>query len=95
MPEYTERLRKYFQCSLECFLLAFIYIDRVVTLNRNVIGLGRENIHRLLLASLTVATKYWDDMYLLIFFYSSASPSDFTDADPDVRPGQVFLFRLS
>ncbi|CAD7962029.1 unnamed protein product [Amoebophrya sp. A120] len=63
IEQYVDRLRKYFHCSLECFVLAFIYIDRVVTLNRSVITLGSGNVHRLLLASLTVATKYWDDIY--------------------------------
>merc|ERR1712194_425067 len=63
IQEYFKRLNRYFHCSKESFLLAFIYIDRAITQNRNSLGLCYANVHRLSLAAITIACKYWDDIY--------------------------------
>jgi hypothetical protein len=63
IEQYFVRLQKYFHCSNECFILAFIYIDRAVTMNKNALSLCSRNIHRLILAALTLATKFYDDIY--------------------------------
>lgn len=63
IEDYFSRLARYFHSSPECFILAFIFIDRAVTMNRDTLNLCSRNIHRLVLAALTLATKFWDDVY--------------------------------
>jgi len=63
IQEYFKRLDRYFHCSKESLLLSFIYVDRAITNNRDNICLSYANIHRLILASITCACKYWDDVY--------------------------------
>eukprot|EP00826_Nyctotherus_ovalis_P065807 TRINITY_DN9687_c0_g8_i1.p1 TRINITY_DN9687_c0_g8~~TRINITY_DN9687_c0_g8_i1.p1 ORF type:complete len:199 (-),score=41.71 TRINITY_DN9687_c0_g8_i1:162-758(-) len=60
--DYLARVRKYIKCSDSCFILAFIYIDRVLQNNKFII-LSNRNIHRLFLAAFVLAIKYWDDVH--------------------------------
>ena len=46
----------------ECFVLALIYIDRLITKRR--IVLDQLNVHRLLVTSVMLAAKFFDDHYL-------------------------------
>lgn len=66
VPDYLERLARFFQCSRECFVLALIYIDRLLQANRH-IWLCPLNVHRLVVTALMVAVKFADDT-----FYSNA-----------------------
>ncbi|CDJ60891.1 cyclin, N-terminal domain-containing protein, putative [Eimeria maxima] len=66
MPDYLERLARFFQCSGECFVLALVYIDRLLQMNSNV-WLCPLNLHRLAVTALMVAVKFADDT-----FYSNA-----------------------
>lgn len=45
----------------ECFIIALIYIDRLVKKRR--IRVDRFNIHRLLITSVMIAAKFFDDQY--------------------------------
>jgi hypothetical protein len=65
---YLQRIRKYAKCSDACFVIALIYIDRIIEL-RNIV-LSRLNIHRLLIASVQVAAKYLDDLFYNNAFYA-------------------------
>mmetsp|Transcript_115616 Transcript_115616/g.334015 ORF Transcript_115616/g.334015 Transcript_115616/m.334015 type:complete len:219 (+) Transcript_115616:47-703(+) len=58
--DYVVRLRKYYRCSLECFVLALVYMLRV-TERHSEVQVGELSCHRLLAASLTLAVKFHDD----------------------------------
>lgn len=66
VPDYLQRLARFFQCSRECFVLALIYIDRLLQASRHV-WLCPLNVHRLVVTALMVAVKFADDT-----FYSNA-----------------------
>jgi len=57
---YLDRIVKYSPCSPECFILALIYVDRVVQQDTRY-QINSLNIHRLLITSIMTAVKYYDD----------------------------------
>eukprot|EP00826_Nyctotherus_ovalis_P060759 TRINITY_DN855_c0_g1_i1.p1 TRINITY_DN855_c0_g1~~TRINITY_DN855_c0_g1_i1.p1 ORF type:complete len:147 (+),score=37.42 TRINITY_DN855_c0_g1_i1:53-493(+) len=57
-----ERLHKYASCSESCYILGFIYLDRLLQRNPAFV-LSMKNIHRLVLISTVLAIKYLDDAY--------------------------------
>eukprot|EP00826_Nyctotherus_ovalis_P042453 TRINITY_DN4368_c0_g1_i15.p1 TRINITY_DN4368_c0_g1~~TRINITY_DN4368_c0_g1_i15.p1 ORF type:complete len:126 (+),score=17.79 TRINITY_DN4368_c0_g1_i15:176-553(+) len=59
---YFLRMDKYMKCSESCFVLSFIYIDRVLMKNPDFL-LTEYNIHRLSLAAVLLAIKYNEDYY--------------------------------
>lgn len=67
--DYLERMRKYFHCSVECFVLSLIYFDRLIQ-NADYVA-NSYNIHRLLLASVVTAAKFFDDSYYVNSYYAS------------------------
>lgn len=64
---YLERINKYAKCSPNCFIAALIYIDRLVEL-KNVV-LTELNIHRLIITSILLSTKFYDDEFYKNSFY--------------------------
>ena len=60
--DYTIRIRKYSECSDSCFILAFIYIDRLLQYKPGFM-LSYINIHRLILTTIILGIKYADDIY--------------------------------
>lgn len=65
---YLERIRKYARCSSECFVVALIYIDRIIESRR--IILTSLNIHRLLITSVMLSAKFLDDIFYNNAFYA-------------------------
>lgn len=59
---YLLRIARYTNCSEECFVLALIYIDRLINKNGNFQVLYL-NVHRLIIISIMVSAKYFDDQY--------------------------------
>jgi len=59
--DYLVRIATYMQCSNECLVLGLVYIDRIVKLNPEFVISGL-SIHRLLLISMTLATKFHNDI---------------------------------
>lgn len=59
---YLSRIHLYADCSDSCYILAFIYIDRLLQNNPG-LALSYRNIHRLLLTAVLLAIKYSDDIY--------------------------------
>eukprot|EP00826_Nyctotherus_ovalis_P019657 TRINITY_DN1608_c0_g1_i15.p1 TRINITY_DN1608_c0_g1~~TRINITY_DN1608_c0_g1_i15.p1 ORF type:complete len:160 (-),score=25.34 TRINITY_DN1608_c0_g1_i15:64-498(-) len=53
---------RYSNCSESCYILAFIYIDRLLQNNPNFM-LTKKSVHRLVLTSMVLAIKYLDDLY--------------------------------
>lgn len=66
---YLRRIWVYSSCSRECFILALIYIDRVVRCNPSFVVDSR-NIHRLLITSVMLSSKYMDDTNVTNEYFS-------------------------
>jgi len=58
---YLKRIAKFAHCSEECFVLALIYIDRIIRSQDFLVN--SYNVHRLVIASVMVAAKFFDDQY--------------------------------
>ena len=59
--DYMERLYRYSKCSVECLVLALIYIDRFIQSSN--IQVNSLTIHRILLTSVVLAAKTYDDNF--------------------------------
>lgn len=62
IKDYLLRIGRYSACSGECFVLALVYIDRIIQNNPSFI-VSSLNIHRLLITSVMLAAKFYDDQY--------------------------------
>eukprot|EP01071_Lankesteria_metandrocarpae_P004618 Lankesteria_metandrocarpae@DN3625_c0_g1_i3.p1 len=69
ISHYLERIRRYFGCSNECFVLSLVYIDRIVKIHEQ-FSVSILNIHRLLVTSVMLAAKFFDDIYYSNAFYA-------------------------
>merc|ERR1719238_157854 len=67
--DYLMRISKYFQCSHECFVLCLVYIDRIVKREPK-FTICDLNIHRLLVTSVMLAAKFFDDVYYSNAYYA-------------------------
>ena len=63
IEKYLERLAGYSRCSPETFVIAVIYVDRIVSPECGVV-LGPRNVHKLFLVALLCAAKFNDDLKL-------------------------------
>lgn len=66
--DYLARIHKYASCSPECFVLALVYVDRLHQLQGVV--LTELNVHRVLLTSVVLAAKFFDDHYFNNAYYA-------------------------
>ena len=66
---YLERVAAFTMCSGESLILALIYLDRIVKYNPEFV-INSHSIHRLLLTSVVVATKFHDDHLFKNSFYA-------------------------
>lgn len=66
--QYLERIHKYASCSKECFILALIYIDRLIA--RNDFLLTELNVHRVVITAVLLAAKFFDDAYYNNAYYA-------------------------
>lgn len=69
IKDYLLRISKYFQCSHECFVFSLIYIDRIVKLHPE-FTICDLNIHRLVVTSVMLAVKFFDDVYYSNAYYA-------------------------
>lgn len=67
--DYLNRISKYASCSGECFVLALVYIDRIIQSNHTFV-VNSLNIHRLLITSVMLAAKFFDDQYFNNAYYA-------------------------
>lgn len=65
---YLARIQKYAKCSDACFVVALIYIDRLIEL-RNIV-LTSLNVHRIIITSVLLASKSLDDLPFNNAFYA-------------------------
>jgi hypothetical protein len=61
IPKYLERLYKYTSCSPSCFVVGYVYIDRLLHRHPDSLVISL-NVHRLLVTSVMVASKMLDDV---------------------------------
>lgn len=66
---YLERIAKYAPCSGHCFVLSLIYLDRIIENNKNFV-ISSRNVHRLLITSIMLASKFYEDRYMDNKFYA-------------------------
>jgi hypothetical protein len=88
--QYLERIHKYASCSSECFILALIYIDRLI--QRNNFLLTELNVHRVVITSILLAAKFFDDAYYNNAYYAKVGGvlvSEMNSLEVE------FLFRLN
>ncbi|KAL3615265.1 Cyclin-U1-1 [Castilleja foliolosa] len=69
LEKYVERIYKYTGCSPSCFVVGFVYIDRLVHKYPGSL-LVSLNVHRLLVTSVMVASKILDDVHYNNAFYA-------------------------
>ena len=84
------RIHKYASCSNECFILALIYIDRLI--QRNNFVLTELNVHRVVITAILLAAKFFDDAYYNNAYYSKVGGvlvSEMNGLEVD------FLFRIN
>lgn len=72
MSVYAERLRQYFFCSDTCFLVALMYIDRIIKTHPH-IQVCDLSCHRLFAIGLLVAVKFNEDTYYSNAYYAKVS----------------------
>uniref|UniRef100_A0A7N0T3T5 Cyclin n=1 Tax=Kalanchoe fedtschenkoi TaxID=63787 RepID=A0A7N0T3T5_KALFE len=68
IQQYLERIFTYSSCSPSCFVIARIYIDRL--LKRQSMHLTSLNVHRLLITGIMVAAKFMDDAFFNNAYYA-------------------------
>jgi len=87
---YLERIHKYASCSTECFVLALIYIDRMI--QRNNFLLTELNVHRVVITGVLLAAKFFDDAYYNNAYYAKVGGVLVTEMNSlEVE----FLFRIN
>ncbi|GFQ06283.1 cyclin-u1-1 [Phtheirospermum japonicum] len=69
LEKYVERIYKYTGCSPSCFVVGFVYIDRLVHKYPDSL-LVPLNVHRLVVTSVMVASKILDDVHYNNAFYA-------------------------
>jgi len=87
---YLNRVHKYASCSNECFILALIYIDRLI--ERNNFLLTELNVHRVVITAILLAAKFFDDAYYNNAYYAKVGGvlvSELNGLEVD------FLFRIN
>ncbi|XP_010240959.1 PREDICTED: cyclin-U1-1 [Nelumbo nucifera] len=69
IPKYLERIYKYTNCSPSCFVVGYVYIDRLLHKYPDSLVISL-NVHRLLVTSVMVASKVLDDVHYNNAFYA-------------------------
>ncbi|KAL4569765.1 hypothetical protein LXL04_025408 [Taraxacum kok-saghyz] len=69
IPKYLDRIYKYTNCSPACFVVGYVYIDRLVHRHPGSLVVPL-NVHRLLVTSIMVAAKILDDVHYNNAFYA-------------------------
>jgi len=69
LPRYLERVLSFAPCSNSCFIIALIYIDRIIQ-NHSEFILNSLSVHRMLITSVMLATKFFDDETFNNLYYA-------------------------
>ena len=68
LVQYLSRIHTYAKCSDSCFVVALIYIDRIIAMHS--FRVTALNVHRIFLASILLSAKFLDDIYYNNSFYA-------------------------
>mmetsp|Transcript_45022 Transcript_45022/g.143379 ORF Transcript_45022/g.143379 Transcript_45022/m.143379 type:complete len:319 (+) Transcript_45022:167-1123(+) len=66
---YIDRIFKYANCSTVCFIVAYVYIDRLLQAHPE-LPINSLNVHRLLITTIMAAAKFLDDAYYNNAYYA-------------------------
>lgn len=69
IQDYLFRIARYFLCSPECFVMALVYVDRIMKRHCDFI-VCKLNIHRLIVTSMMLSVKFFDDVYYSNAYYA-------------------------
>ncbi|KAK4286240.1 hypothetical protein QN277_002825 [Acacia crassicarpa] len=69
IPKYLERIYKYTSCSPSCFVVGYVYIDRLIHRHPDSLVVSY-NVHRLIVTSVMVASKMLDDVHYNNAFFA-------------------------
>ena len=79
LEAYLTRIQKYCPASNEVFLSLLVYFDRMMKLAKEACGkvfaIDMYNVHRLVIAGVTVASKFFSDVFYTNSRYAKVSPS--------------------
>ncbi|CAK7346596.1 unnamed protein product [Dovyalis caffra] len=89
IQQYVDRIFKYSACSPSCFVVANIYVDRL--LQQTDIHLTSLNVHRLLITSVMIAAKFVDDAFFNNAYYAKVGGVSTAELN---RLEMKFLFSL-
>lgn len=90
IAKYLERIFKYTSCSPSCFVVGYVYLDRLIHQQPDLLVTSL-NVHRLLVTSLLVATKMLDDVHFNNAFFARVGGVSVGELN---RLELEFLFRL-
>ncbi len=68
VPLYLRRIYAHAKCSDACFVVALIYIDRIIAMHS--FRVTSLNVHRIFLSAILLAAKFLDDVYYNNSFYA-------------------------
>ncbi|EER02306.1 conserved hypothetical protein [Perkinsus marinus ATCC 50983] len=68
---YLQRVEAHFRCSSECFVIALIYIHRLLKTQGPNFVVSMCAIHRVILTAVVLAAKFFDDRYYSNRFYAA------------------------
>ena len=69
IKQYAERVALYAPCSVECFVIALVYIRRM-SVYHGLSFINPRTIHRLFITSVVLAAKFYDDTFYNNKFYA-------------------------
>lgn len=69
IAEYIGRIRRFFGCNVECYVLCLLYIDRLIKLHPNIVFSALSS-HRLIIIGMTLAAKFHEDTFYSNKFYA-------------------------
>eukprot|EP00475_Leptophrys_vorax_P005458 TRINITY_DN13298_c0_g1_i1.p1 TRINITY_DN13298_c0_g1~~TRINITY_DN13298_c0_g1_i1.p1 ORF type:complete len:279 (-),score=-3.55 TRINITY_DN13298_c0_g1_i1:488-1324(-) len=90
IEKYLERIFKYANCSPACFVVGYVYIERIVGEHDDMV-ITSLNVHRLLITCVMIAAKFLDDSYFNNAYY--AKVGGVTTAEMN-RLEMELLFRM-
>ncbi|CAI5478810.1 unnamed protein product [Closterium sp. Yama58-4] len=91
IDKYFDRIFKYARCSPSCYVMAYIFIDRIMQ-RKDAMLITTLNVHRLLITSILVAVKFMDDAYYNNAYYAKVGGISIEEMN---RLELEFLFRLN
>ena len=63
VPSYMARIARFAGCSPACYVVAYVYLDRLLRRRRRLaLAVDSYSVHRLLITAVLAAVKFMDDM---------------------------------